>query len=327
MKIKYATFIMTLLITILAFSALPGYIQPVKASEASGNWHSTNGWPTAWNEYWPDECDVSEDVVYYIFQKFNSLNYEWRMWSSGEYTTANSILSVADSMDTYNYAAVFIYSHGTYFDKNGYYYIGDDIWVPVSVEHFRSFMQPTNESYDDLFDFDLGSTNGCGGHHFVFQWTCASAKIQGYWDYTEWIYVPEYGYVWYEGTGAVGWAYSWTTVYGLSGDGYGSPDETAYAFIGFADYSPPLTDSTGYSDKTYADFITAFYDKALDTNNRATINLALDYAAQQTCGAEYYFSETTLYNGWTAYVPPPANQSRETSMRVFGNGNNYLSIG
>jgi len=159
-------------------------------------------------------------------------------------------------------------------------------------------------------------------------WTCASAKIRGYWDYEGWVYAPGYGYVWYTGTGSVGYAYSWMrqgSAEGLSEDGYGYPDEGAYAFIGFEDYSPPLTASTGYSDKTYADFVTAFYDKALDTNNRATINGALNYAANQAFDQDY--EDTIFYQGWTAYIPPPANQFRDTSMQIFGNGNNYLSIG
>ncbi|XHH08949.1 MAG: hypothetical protein ACFCUE_15500 [Candidatus Bathyarchaeia archaeon] len=61
-------------------------------------------------------------------------------------------------------------------------------------------------------------------------------------------------------------------------------------------------------------------------NSNSWLNGALDYAAYEACG-ENYFSETALYQGYTAWLPPPANCTRVSSMRVFGNGNNYLSIG
>jgi hypothetical protein len=323
---KHAFFATAVLILILAFSLL--LCGTAMASEASANWHSTNGWPDEWNDDWPDECDISEDVVYGIFQRFNSLNYEWKMWSPGSSTTAYNILSVANSMDTYDYAAVFMYSHGCYYDVYGYLDL-IEYQIPVPVEHFRSFMQPSDQSYDDLFDYELGYTNEDGGHHFVYMWTCASAKIRGYWDYEGWVYVPGYGYAWYTGTGAVGYAYSWMrqgSAEGLSENGYANPDQGAYCFLGFEDYSPALTNGTGYNGKTYVDFVEEFYDKALNTTVRRTINQALDLASYKAFGV-YEFSQTLLYQGYTAWLPPPANCMRESSMKVFGNGNNYLSTG
>lgn len=132
----------------------------------------------------------------------------------------------------------------------------------------------------------------------------------------------------YFGTGAVGWTYAWTRQdqYDLSADGYGDPDTTDYCFIGFETFSPPLTNVTGYQDKTMADFVQAFYDKALNTTNRATINEALDYASNQAFNQD--FVDTPLYgDGWDAWVPDPVNASWHTSMKVYGDGNSYLSIG
>jgi hypothetical protein len=188
-----------LLLSLLAISILPSIgVKTVYASEASANWHTTEGWPSTppynWSECWPDEVDVSEDVVYYIFQKFISLDYEWTMFSS-QYTTAYNILSVANSMDTYDYAAVFLYAHGCNYTEYGYVDFGEEP-IPIPVEHYRAFMGPLGDSSDDLYDWDLGYTNEDGGHHFVFMWECMSANIVGYWDYDDWIYDEEMGWGW-----------------------------------------------------------------------------------------------------------------------------------
>ena len=57
-----------------------------------------------------------------------------------------------------------------------------------------------------------------------------------------------------------------------------------------------------------------------------TINDALDYAATEAYGVDYFY-ESPLYEGWDAWLPPPVDETWHTSMRVFGNGTNYLSIG
>ena len=74
--------IKAVLISVFAVSALPSVsIKGVSANEASATWRSTEGWPSEWNQYWPNEIDVSEDVCYYVFQRFYALDYEYVMWS------------------------------------------------------------------------------------------------------------------------------------------------------------------------------------------------------------------------------------------------------
>jgi hypothetical protein len=318
-KKKHTGVLEALLLVVLIVCILPSSgIKTVMSNEACVCRQTTYAWPEDWDEYWPDEADVSNDVVYYIFQLFNSLNYEWKLFNADPYVSASSIYSVTDSMDDYTYATVFQYMHGSNYTESGWLVYGEPE-IEVFVEHYQSF---AGNPY--IYDHQLYSYTGNGHHYFAFIWTCASAKEIGYYDED-----IDYGNGWtYEGTGPVGWAYAWTRQdeNDLNEDGFGDPDSTDYCFIGFETYSPPLSNVTGYNDKILGDFVEAFYDQALNTGNRQTINDALDYASQQAYGVD--FENTPLYgDGWDAWVPPPANETWHTSMRVFGNGDNYVSIG
>jgi hypothetical protein len=296
-------------------------IKTAMSNEASVSRWTSYAWPAEWDTEWPNEETVTNDTVYYVYLLFDSLNYELTEFKDVSDVSSSEVYSTADSMDDYTYATVFQYMHGSNYNDYGWmaFLPYPEYSYDVPVEHYQGFAAYL---YDYIYDHELYGYTGNGHHYFVFMWTCASAKQIGYYDSNH-----DVGGGWYYwGTGAVGWAYAWThqddSV--LNDDGYGDADNTDYCFIGFETFSPPLSNVTGYNSKLLGDFVTAFYDKALQTSNRKTIHQALDYAAQQAYG-EAYFSTTILYNGWTAWVPGYGNW--DTSMRVFGNGDNYVSIG
>lgn len=317
-KRKYTGVLEALLLLVLIVCILPSSgIKTAMSNEACVSRWTTEAWPEDWDEYWPDEEDVSHDVVYYIYQKYSPLGYEWKLFHPNP--SASSVYTVTDSMDDYTYATVFQYMHGCYYNETGWIMWENEPWYPVDVEHYQSFIEGLN-----LYDLHLWTKTGNGHHYFVFLWTCASAKQIGYYDED---YEIGDGW-WYAGTGAVGWPYAWTQQdeNDLNDDGYIDPDDTDYCVIGFETFSPPLSNVTGYNSKILGDFVEAFYDSALNTTNRQTINEALDYASQQAYGVD--FEDTPLYgDGWDAWVPPPANETWHTSMEVYGNGDNYVSIG
>ncbi len=322
---KHRHLIHALLLLILIVFTLPSIgVRPAMSYECSVSRYTTEGWPEDWNEeeYWPDEIDVAQDVTYYVATKYYALSYEWVVYNPHYLVSASGIYSLADSMDDYDYVTAWQYMHGSTYNEQGLIVYLPFPWYqyPVNVEHYYAFIEG-----DDIYDNQLYQYTGNGHHYFVFLWTCASAKQIGYYDSSK-----DLGNGWYYfGTGAVGWPYAWThqDENDLSDDGYNDPDETDYCVIGFETFSPPLSNVTGYQSKTMSDFVEAFYDKALQTSNRKTINQALDYASQQAFG-ESYFDDTILYgDGWNAWVPPPVGEYWHTSMRVFGNGDNYVSIG
>jgi hypothetical protein len=319
-----ATFVFIGFLLLLSFLNLqPIGVRIAKANLASANWHTTAGWPEAWDEYWPDEVDVSHDVVYYVAQLYYSLDYNWVMFNYDPYVTASSIYGVADQMDDYTYATVFIYQHGCVWNATGWITDFYEIFIPVPVEHYYAFCGDMEDP--DTLDYSLYFHTNNGHHYFVFLYTCASGKQIGYYDEDQYLG----GGLYWMGTGPLGWPYAWTHQdhFVLSDDGYGDPDETDYCFIGFETFSPPMTNETGYNDKTMGDFVKAFYDQALDTEQSYMVKQALDYASYEAFGV-YHFYETQLYgDGWNQWLPSPVNEIWHTSMRVFSNGENYIPTG
>jgi hypothetical protein len=315
LKGKHAYPLAMLFFAVIAISAVAP-VNTVKAYDASANWHTSYAWPPEWDDDWPDETDVSSDVVYYVATLYYGLDYGWVMFNDDPYVSASSIYGVADQMDDYAYATVFIYMHGSNFNRCGCItnYI-EYYWVPV--EHYQGF---TNGGY--TYDYTLYQYTSNAHHYFAFIWTCASGKQIGYYDEDAGL-----GDGWmYFGTGAVGWTYAWTRQNedAVSSDGYANADETDYCFIGFDTFSPPLSDDTGYSTKTYANFVETFYYSALV--NQSSIIVSLNNAAYEAFG-EQSFSNTKLYYGWEEYLPDPVNSNWTTCMHVYGNGNNYLPTG
>ncbi|MCW4022435.1 MAG: hypothetical protein NWF02_04655 [Candidatus Bathyarchaeota archaeon] len=318
-KIKPNCTLKAMLLIGLIVCMLPSIgIKIAIANEASVNRWTSYAWPSQWNTYWPDEEDVTEDTVSYIYSLYNSLDYELNEYQNTSDVSSSEVYSTADSMDDYTYATVFQYMHGSNYTETGWVKYYSIPQYSVDVEHYQGFAAASDYIYDhELYDY-----TGNGHHYFVFMWTCASAKQIGYYDQD----MPLGGSMYYEGTGPVGWAYAWThqddSV--LSDDGYGDADSTDYCFIGFETFSPPLSNVTGYSNKLLSDFVEAFYYSALISGD--SINEALDYASSSAYG-ENYFSNTILYDGWGAWLPAPISETWNTEMEVFGNGDNFIPTG
>lgn len=236
-------------------------------------------------------------------------------------------IGVIQDMNDYTYVATFYYGHGINKSISAWLTIDDTEWYEVPIEHYQYWPTDYEYNYPDPPINEFWDTLAYGGttqgtHYFVFMWHCASGKEIGYFD----PYFIDYGNGWhYHGTGPVGMAFSFTQQDNatLSEDGYGNPDETDYCFIGFETFSPPLSNVTGYNGKTLADFVTKFYNSSVVSH--CSINQALDYAAWEAFGVDY--EDSVFYTGWDAYVPPPENETWATSMKVYGNGNNYIATG
>lgn len=297
-------------------------IRTVMSNEASVSRWTSQDWPSQWDQYWPDEETVTNNTVYYIYLLFDSLDYELNEYKDSSDVSSSEVYSTADSMDDYTYATVFQYMHGSTYYEQGWVKYYSIPQYSVDVEHYQGFAAEDGEEKDNIEDHELYEYTGNGHHYFVFMWTCASAKQIGYYDEDRHLGGPMY----YEGTGAVGWAYAWThqddTV--LSDDGYGDPDDTDYCFIGFRTFSPPLSEVTGYQNRVYSDFVKHFYQHVL--LNGDSIHDALDYASDFAFDEDEFY-DTILYNGWYEYVPPPVDGNWFIQMRVFGNGDNYIPSG
>lgn len=305
-----------LLLTLFAYVFPSIGTRTVMSNEASVSRWTSYAWPEEWDTEWPNEETVTSNTVYYIYLLFDSLDYELNEYKDSSDVSSSEVYNTADSMDDYTYATVFQYMHGSNYNETGWVKYYSIPQYPVDVEHYQGFAADS----DYIYDHELYEYTGNGHHYFVFMWTCASAKQIGYYDEDKHLGGPMY----YEGTGAVGWAYAWThqddSV--LSDDGYGDPDNTDYCFIGFETFSPPLSNVTGYQSKTLSDFVKAFYYSALISDD--PIDDALDYASDFAFD-ENEFCDTILYEGWTAWVPGKGDW--DTSMRVFGNSNNYIPTG
>jgi len=108
----------------------------------------------------------------------------------------------------------------------------------------------------------------------------------------------------------------WHHTTSLSTDGYANPDNGAFTFIGFSGAAPFLTyDGLGVSDAGYY-FVRYFYIAALLHGKSYSINMALDYAAQQVWGVN--FVNCVMRNGYNI-------GGYTGQMKVYGNGNMHIS--
>jgi hypothetical protein len=154
--------------------------------------------------------------------------------------------------------------------------------------------------YDKLANYTLPGKN-----FFVFIWVC----FQG--DFSN-----------------SGMPVSWTHEYNMSDDGYTRPDNGSNCFISFQDASPGLG-SNSFQNYTVLgkDVIEEFYHYALDEGY--SVNQALDKMSSDLFSEN--FGNSPLSKGFYTYWPDNPVFSGCPSgwydgrMRVFGNGNIYLS--
>lgn len=154
--------------------------------------------------------------------------------------------------------------------------------------------------YDEIANHTLPGKN-----FFVFIWVCFQADD------------PH-----------AGMPVAWTQDYNLSDDGYARPDNSSNCFISFHNASPGLG-SNSYQNYTVLgkDVIMEFYHYALDEGY--SVNEALDLMSMDLFATD--FGHSPLNQGYYTYWPDnPVFSGMPTGwyqgrMRVFGNGNIYLS--
>jgi hypothetical protein len=152
---------------------------------------------------------------------------------------------------------------------------------------------------------EVGNHTLSGKNFFVFIWVCFQADD------------PHSGM-----------PVAWTQDYNLSDDGYLRPDDGNSCFISFQDASPGLG-SNSYQNYTVLgkEVITEFYHFALDEGY--SVNQALDKMSLDLFSTD--FGNSPLNKGYYTFWPDnpifPGISSGwyEGRMRVFGNGNIYLS--
>jgi hypothetical protein len=191
------------------------------------------------------------------------------------------------------------------------FYIGHGDWVYVLN---GLFIEPqwfiTDNEGTLVYDKDIYPHSISRNIIFVFLWSCKQGDVIGGW---HWSGIP------------YGMPMAWLHTNDLGNDGYASPDNGGYTFIGFDGVAPFLTNRdpqfTDGSDALYPlySFGVEFYSAIFgyDANQR-DVHDALDAAAIIVWGVR--FSDCVLYTGYSI-------SGEGGRMVVYGDGNLFLPTG
>ena len=240
-----------------------------------------------------DEIEAQDDVLEDV---------EGYFWDTGDYV-AKSFSAERESF--FN----FVDYGDKSFDFATAFYKGDSFWDPPEGIGYDAqyYIEGEGGENEKIWDYEIAVNTTNGVTDFVFLWTCGMALEQGE-----------------LGPPIRGMSPSWLQTDDLSENGYEDPDNTEHCYMSFVYYSPFFTESTGYEEHTYGDFVKKFYERATDGDH--SIKEALDYAAQDILGADYYLSETDLYNGyWFVITEGKMQGSYWCYIRVLGDGNTMLT--
>ena len=215
----------------------------------------------------------------------------------GDGTTQSNVLSEAEHCEEYHdFTAVFDYGHGSgkyEADPNTLHY---GIYPDAPPEQSN----PPNLIMDwETYPY----TND--NHHFEFLWACGSGtKIGGF---------DSYGY-------PAGLPFGWTHKGNgsLSTDGYTDPWSSggSYCFIGFENYSKPISEwVTPYTNR-YKHWLVFFYYFMLIHND---VRHALD-AASDAVHDGWDFRNMPFYNYYDYYNPQYPGVPWRSKIHVYGDG-------
>jgi len=196
----------------------------------------------------------------------------------------------------HTFATVLYIGHGGFLQMDGYYRY--DIFE--QAEHNDWTNPPPS-----IYDYWIYERTVNGKHRFVFLWACRQGNEPGS-----------------DSPAVHGMAYCWTHQPDLSEDGYGSPDNSPYCFIGFENASPRLSEWINENtNNRYKHWLVFFYYYALNGNS---INNALDKASQIVGYDDWDDDANPLYSGFWTYWPfdgPMEKGYYQGRMRIYGNGN------
>jgi hypothetical protein len=200
-------------------------------------------------------------------------------------------------------------------------WVGDFCWDNTTIDGYYHYgfypsqyiipgpQDPVEKVWDYKVFYNTTYPYGYSFQYNIFDWTCACAGL--YYDTTSGNppYTPYFPTTTYNPNNAYGWAgsapenrigmpYAWTGSLGLSTDGYNSPDQTIYCYIGWQNASPYLSQMAPYSYSYNVNIPYYYYAFAMGKIDGSTHNAhdSLDYAASTVYGTDF---GSSLYNyGW-----------------------------
>jgi hypothetical protein len=332
-------------------NALPHYGRAhIWGSESSDAWNST--YNLSWRKH-PDEVTRQELTASFLRSKFYNNGYSAvnSQGTHGYTSYKNNILSQIDA-DQSNYArvAVIDFDHGNGLvgipgiPSEEFHFMFEDQRGTMSGPIYHSANPPDHPEYA-VFDYNIYPETDMERHFFVFINACNSAYIgdslDGEHDSSQGMVngrARGMPYAWSHGIEVLPYPDSTPDPGCMSGDGYASPDNGDFCYIGFHYGSAALTQCIN-CPYPYWHWLEHFFAYAL-TNNWS-VKQALNEASQQFY--QENFGETPLYEGFTAiwpmfYSDPPGEwrppwygdpywhivPGKETGpgqMKVYGNSN------
>jgi len=314
----------------------------VWGSESAGSNYpvSQGGHGFSWRKH-PDEVTQQQITAAYIKTLYQQNRYSATDNQGSKGSDKSSILDQIETMEqSYPRVSVVDFDHGngrndTQQAPGEFHYLFED--------QEGTYIGPTHESHyinaeNGVYDMEIFPNTALGRYFFVLINTCNSAHVNATYYGT---YDSEQGLV---GGRARGMPYAWThrlvkpkTMPGfntndhMSDDGYGSPDNGDFVYLGFHFGSAALTQDVDGSlgPKPYWWWLEHFFAYALINN--WSVKQALDEASQQFYGSN--FGQAPLHSGYTSIWPqyrrdsptsPPYwhwDTGYNSKMKVYGNAN------
>ncbi len=194
--------------------------------------------------------DITEQIIINSSNTFYENTYNW----FPEDTTIQNIHSAAEGVGE-SESIVFYIGHGIkegWYDPPKYYiHTGDGNDYPVYADN----------SVGDYTDGIYPNTPSYPNPKFVFLWSCWQGNETGYYDF--------------DAGRAVGMPFAILRDSDLSEDGYDNPDGSGHAFIGFEEPAYWLQGEIWDVDQAGYEFLSTFYELALDLDKSFTVNGAL----------------------------------------------------
>ena len=247
---KTAVFKVSTLLLILLFAAL---LPLVKGGyDVSVTWGSTYhptdndpdpNWYAQYEE--PEHYDTCDYITYLIWGDYAGESWIGNNFYGSSttdeyvYQCSSSVEAITqyDSLMTFHVGDMYPdWVYGCHWEIVGYWYDEENMqWIPIwdwvyegPERHYAYY--GSQGSSNGIEDYQVYGHTG-PKHRFTFIYTCANGGLIDTDDDGDY---DCYGYVDTQyGSGIVGMPYAWTQCSGLSWDGYGDPDYSGYAYIGF----------------------------------------------------------------------------------------------
>jgi hypothetical protein len=280
------------------------------------------------------ELAKQENTAEFIAGLFDDSGYNSSNFQGSGSLKADILSNITYSQGDY-LTAVVDFDHGIGHEINGTWHhrFEDDNGTIIGnyTPNWTEVDPPANAVYDYEVYSNTGDSSDPSNVYFAFINTCMSADIT----------MHGQGPI-EENDTIVGMPYAWThknvswinypsfdIAHDMSLFGYSQPDGGNYVYLGFPWGSAALDQSVqaGYSSKTYAEWLEAFFYCALAFD--LSVNDALDQASLTKFSMD--FGETDLYTGFIAVWPYyngthwVDQEGENSTLAVYGNGELHLN--